>query len=236
MCGRFILTASPDVLADMLDVQMAPAMAAWQPRYNIAPTQPVLAFRRNTTSQGHEATRLTWGLVPSWSKDPQIASRLINARSETAASKPSFRGAFRHRRCVIAADGYYEWQREGKEKTPFCIRRRDRSIFAIAGLWEHWQDPDGSVIESCALLTTTPNGVMAPIHDRMPVILDNQDVRVWINGDGRQLEGLHALLRPAADDVLEAFPVDGSVGNSANDGPECCLPVRLVGQQGLPGV
>src|ERR1700676_4923775 len=173
MCGRFFILASPGELADLFQLAGVPDLA---PRYNIAPTQPVAVVR--AADQARELVRLRWGLIPSWSKDAKMAQ--INARSEPAAGKPMFRTAFRKRRCLIPASGFYEWKATGgKKKQPFCIRLADDKPFAFAGLWDRWEGPDGPV-ESCCILTTDANELVRPIHDRMPVILDPRYFDQWL--------------------------------------------------------
>jgi putative SOS response-associated peptidase YedK len=169
MCGRFALFASGEEVAQRFQLSETPL---FDPRYNIAPTQTVPAVRAG--DGGRYLSLLRWGLIPSWSSDPKIAYKLTNARSETAASKPSFRSAFKQRRCLIPASAFYEWQKvSAKIKQPYCIRPRDGGLFAFAGLWERWNDPAGETVESCTILTTEANELMRPLHDRMPVILDS---------------------------------------------------------------
>ena len=174
MCGRFALFTSPEALARLFGVAEAPAL---EPRYNIAPTQNIAAVRIAPEGKAREWALLRWGLVPFWAADPRIGSRLINARSETAAEKPAFRHAFRLRRCLVPADGFYEWQRLARERRPYFIRLRERETFAIAGLWEEWRGPEGVAIASCTLLTTEANALMRPLHDRMPAILPPSRLR-----------------------------------------------------------
>ncbi|MFH1809497.1 MAG: SOS response-associated peptidase [Pseudomonadota bacterium] len=227
MCGRFILTESPDVLADLvgLDASWADGVGGFKPNYNVAPTHQVIAFRQRPEGTGREAVRLRWGLIPFWSKDEKIAYKLINARSETAPDKPSFRAAFKRRRCLVPADGFYEWKKSGKAKQPFCIRLRDDRPFAIAGLWEHWQGPDGQVVESCTLLTTEPNAMMAKIHDRMPVILDPADFDLWLDPGVDKADPLRPLLAPFDDKQMRAYEVSSRVGSPAANDPSCIAPV-----------
>lgn len=186
------------------------------PRYNIAPSQPVPVVIRESGQRRFLLVR--WGLVPSWAKEmPQ--SLLINARAETIAEKPSFRGAFRHRRALMPADGFYEWKAAGKgPKQPWFIRRKDGAPFAMAALWEHWMDPHGSELDTCAVVTTEANATLAPIHHRMPVILDEKDWDLWLDPAATERE-LRALLRPAPDDMLEAIPVSTRINRAANDDP-----------------
>lgn len=222
MCGRFTLTAPPDQLASLFDLPQEPVVV---PRYNIAPTQPVAVVRMNQQSTAREWALTYWGLIPSWSKDPSIGARMINARSETVTEKPAFRAAFKRRRCLVPANGFYEWQKLGKGKQPFYITTPDGAPFAIAGLWEYWEGADGSALESCTLLTTSANELMTPLHDRMPVIVAPEDYAQWL-GSGRDetpqaLSQLQHLLRPYADDRLVAYPVGTYVNNARNEGADC---------------
>lgn len=190
-------------------------------RYNIAPSQMVACVRGMPESSCREGVLLRWGLVPSWAKDQAIANKLINARAETVAEKPAFRRSFRHKRCLVLADGFYEWQREGRAKQPYFIRMNDERPFAFAGIWDHWVGGDGQTIESCAMLTTEPNDLMATIHHRMPVILKPEDYGGWLD---ISLQDSSKLLRflysyPAADMV--AYPVSLRVNNPRFDEPAC---------------
>ncbi|MFM8552569.1 MAG: SOS response-associated peptidase [Nitrospiraceae bacterium] len=233
MCGRFSQTAPPDVIAHEFSLDDLPLLT---PRYNIAPSQPVAAIRLHPESAKRDCVLFRWGLIPSWAKDPAIGIRMINARVETVAEKPAFRSAFRHRRCLVLADGFYEWQPVGRGKQPYYIRRQDSRPFAFAGLWEHWTGPGkqdgqaevaGPVIESCTLLTTGPNALMASIHDRMPVILDQQDYALWLDPTVQRVEVLTPLLRPSPAERLTAYPVGPWVNNPRHDDPHCFDPVVL---------
>ena len=226
MCGRFTLAAKPTALATLFDLDKIPEIT---PRYNIAPTQPVAAVRLVSQDQKREFTYLTWGLIPSWAKDIRMGSRMINARSETVAEKPSYRAAFKRRRCLIPAEGFYEWQKLEGRKQPHYIAMRDRNPFAIAGLWEHWEGGDGSVIESCTLLTTTPNELVKPLHNRMPVILHPDDYDEWLYPGADPGLLLH-LLRPYSASEMMAYPVSTFVNSPANDGPDCIRPMEEQGQ------
>ena len=228
MCGRFTLTHPDQDLALQFDLPEIPDL---QPRYNIAPTQPVAAVRVAPESAVRELALLHWGLIPFWAKDPKIGSRMINARSETAAEKPAFRAAFRRRRCLVVADGFYEWQKLNGGKQPFYIRLHDGKPFAFAGLWEHWEGPDGAVIESCTLLTTEPNDVIRPLHNRMPVILQARDYDLWLDAEVQQAEQLQPLLGPYLPGDMEAYPVSRWVNSPPNDDPRCIEP--LPQQQGF---
>jgi len=220
MCGRFVLRASSQNLQMSFELDEAPQTG---PRYNIAPTQPVLAVRTNPHGGLREATYLNWGLIPFWAKDPRIGSRMINARSETAAEKPSFRAAYKYRRCIVPADGFYEWKKERGGKQPYLIGLESGEVFGIAGLWEHWER-DGSAVESCTLLTTDANEFMEPLHHRMPVILDRQDYDEWLD-PGVQTAGLLLhLMRPFSGAPMRAVAVGKMVNNARNDEPGCVEP------------
>ena len=222
MCGRFTLTVNPADLQDAFANFSFPTKFA--PRFNIAPTQPVLAVPNDDKN---EADFFVWGLIPMWAKDPSIGSRLINARGETLAEKPSFRGSYRHKRCLILADGFYEWKAFGdrKTKTPYFIHMKDRQPFAMAGLWDSWESPDGSSIKTCTIITTTPNSLMEMIHDRMPVILHSRDYAKWLDAAPQTPENLQPLIKPFSADAMSAYPVSTLVNKPANDMPELVVPV-----------
>lgn len=221
MCGRFSLIATSAELAAHYQLADVPLV---QPRYNIAPTQPVAAVRLAPNSGQRELTHFQWGLVPSWSKDPSIGSRMINARSETAAEKPSFRSAFKRRRCLIPASGFYEWQAVNGGKQPMYIHPAEGDLMSLAGLWEYWQSPDGSELETCTILTTSPNDLMAPIHNRMPVVLEPDDYTTWLDPETTADVLMH-LLRPIDTGFLDAYPVSTTVNNPRNEDPACIAPV-----------
>jgi len=220
MCGRFTLRTPAAILKDYFGLSDLPGLT---PRYNIAPSQPVGAVRSGET--GRQWVELRWGLVPSWAKDPAIGSRMINARAETVAEKPAFREALEQRRCAIPADGFYEWQKlDGGGKQPYYLSRTGGGPFAFAGLWDRWRDrASGVVIESCTVITTTPNELLAPIHDRMPVMLDREAVTEWIREDA-VAGALDVLLQPFPADLMCALPVSSHVNRPANDDPGCVAP------------
>jgi putative SOS response-associated peptidase YedK len=222
MCGRFTLIAPGEAIAELFQLAEAPSIA---PRYNIAPTQPIAAVRLSPTTGGRELTHFHWGLIPRWAKDPKIGSRMINARSETAAEKPSFRAAMKYRRCLVPADGFYEWQKINGRKQPVRIQMTDGRPFAIAGLWEHWLGPDGSEIESCTLLTTEPNQLLRPIHNRMPVLLDPADFDQWLDSRSHQAADVQHLLRPFSEENMSFYPVSTHVNNPRNEDPRCIEPL-----------
>ncbi len=224
MCGRFTLTVDPSELQQFEQYRF-PARAKFTPRFNIAPTQPVLAIPND---EKFKADFFVWGLIPMWAKDPSIGSRMINARGETVAEKPSFRGSLKYKRCLILADGFYEWKAtEGKKtKTPFFIHMKDRQPFAFAGLWDSWNSPDGSHIRSCTIITTEPNDLMAMIHDRMPVILHPRDYAKWLDPSPQTPDQLLPLLKPFAADKMDAYPVSTLVNKPQNDAPELVVPSK----------
>jgi len=222
MCGRYLLARSTEEVAKMFRV--TDPFVNTHARYNIAPTQDVLAIVHEEPMKSRVFAILRWGLVPRWAKDASGAAKLINARGETVASKPSFRDAYRKRRCVIPADGFYEWTRNAA-RTPFAIARKDRRTMPFAGLWERWTDPaSGETIKTCTIITTTANELCAPIHDRMPVILDANDVARWLGEEPANEDQLAALLRPYPADAMIAFAVDKRVGNVRNDDPTLIEP------------
>ena len=221
MCGRFTLRTPAYKLAEAFGVEVRVNLAA---RYNIAPSQDIAALRAAGDS-GRELAMLRWGLVPSWAKDPAMGSRMINARAETVAEKPAFRAAFRQRRCLVLADGFYEWQKTPDgSKQPYLMARPDGEVFTMAGLWERWQPPGGEPLETCAIITTEANGTLAPIHHRMPVIVAPGDRDAWLDPAPPSAEALSALLRPAPDDDLAPLAVDRHVNNARHDDPACIEP------------
>jgi putative SOS response-associated peptidase YedK len=222
MCGRFTLTAVRETLKQVFPLF---DLADLAPRYNIAPTQLVLAVRLTPGEDAQELAELRWGLVPSWADDPKIGNRMINARAETAASLPAFRSAFRRRRCLVAADGFYEWQKLDKRtKQPYYFRLAGGRPFAFAGLWEHWEK-DGEVIDSCTLLTTQANELVKPVHERMPVMLAPADFERWLDPRRQTYDDLEALLRPFPAEQMTAYAVGSHVNNSRHDDAECIAPL-----------
>jgi len=222
MCGRYTLTNPGTIVAGFLGVDESIELS---PRFNIAPTQDAPVARARMDAPGRELALLHWGLVPGWAKDPTIGNRMINARIETAADKPAFRSAFRRRRCLVAADGFYEWAKRPGGKQPFHIRRPDRGLLAFAGLWEHWEkDPDHPV-ESFTILTTDAEGVAREIHERMPVIVPEDDFDAWLDPDQQDADAIMRRLHDRQRVPLEAIAVSRVVNNPANDGPECLKPV-----------
>jgi putative SOS response-associated peptidase YedK len=222
MCGRFTLIAPGEAIAELFQLTEIPSLV---PRYNIAPTQPVAAVRLSQSSGARELSYFHWGLIPRWAKDTKIGSRMINARSETAAEKPSFRAAFKYRRCLVPADGFYEWQKINGGKQPVRIQMKSGQPFAIAGLWEHWISSDGSEIESCTLLTTEPNDLLRQVHNRMPVLLDPVDFDQWLDTKSYQGDDVQHLLRPFSADDMAFYPVSTHVNNPRNEDPLCVQPL-----------
>lgn len=218
MCGRFQLTPPDDWMAEFGLDEPPDVMA----RYNIAPTQPLLAVRQDGAGFRRAAV-LRWGLVPSWATDPAVGNRLINARAESVSRKPAFRDSFQQRRCLVPATGFYEWKRVGGVKEPYLVRMRDDRAFAFAGVWDRWQGEEGR-IESCAILTTWPNALVAAIHNRMPVVLPRSAYDLWLDPDVRE-DVLHPLLRPFPADEMEAFPVSTRMNRADVDDPECARPI-----------
>ena len=222
MCGRFSLIVPGQELAEEFDL---PSVPVTEPRYNIAPTQPVAVVRLHPGTRERELTHVHWGLIPFWANDPTIGARMINARAETVAEKPAYRAAFKYRRCLVPASGFYEWQKRNGYKQPHYVHHNEGEVLALAGLWEHWQSEDGSEIESCTILTTRPNELMQPLHNRMPVILQPKDYAAWLQSDGTNMDELQHLLRPAPDAMLAATPVSTYVNRPENEGPECIAPL-----------
>lgn len=217
MCGRFTLRTPQTQLLVEFGVDALPLLA---PRFNIAPTQPILAIRWDPGGGQRTAALLRWGLVPSWADDPKIGNRMINARGETVAEKPAFRTAFKRRRCLIPADGYYEWKADGKRKQPYLIHLRDNGPFGMAGLWESWSPGDGSTLETCTIITTEGNELTRPIHDRMPVVIEPADYGLWLNPDTPS-PALLALIHPRTPLDMDLYPVSTVVNSPMNERADC---------------
>lgn len=233
MCGRFTLHSDKRALAELLRAIAGPTLfdlmdpASLAPRYNVAPSQPVVAVRREL--EGPELVALRWGLVPHWANDPKIGSKLINARSETAAEKPSFRVPFRRHRCLIPADGFFEWLKKGRQKQPYHIRIKGGGPFALAGLWDRWTGADGEEIESCTILTTPANELVRPLHDRMPAVINPEDFSRWLDPAVTDPTAVQGLLKPYPAERMEAYPVGPAVNSAAREGPACVEPARNTG-------
>jgi putative SOS response-associated peptidase YedK len=228
MCGRFTLHQSEQSLAQTFDLPGVPCLS---PRYNIAPTQTVLAIRHPLAADTEDGDRtwvhFTWGLVPSWAQDSKIGARLINARAETLAEKPSFRAAFKRRRCLIVADGFYEWHRLPDRKQPYYFHMADHQPFAFAGLWEHWENGNGDVLESCTIITTEANAALRSIHDRMPVILAPTAYDLWLS-PAASTSQVQDVLRPYPATAMASYPVHTRVNNARYDHPDCLQPTDAL--------
>jgi putative SOS response-associated peptidase YedK len=218
VCGRFVQASSPTLLAEYFHVDEVALEADPPPSWNVAPRAEVLTIVEREGARRLEQMR--WGLVPSWAPDPGVGDRMINARAESVMEKPAFRTAFERRRCIIPADGFYEWQAVGAKKQPIYITASSGNPFAFAGLWEVWRDasqPDGHWLRTCSVITTAANSVVAPVHDRMPVMLDESEWAEWLDRSGQDLGALAALLDPAPDDSLDLWPVSPRVNSARND-------------------
>jgi putative SOS response-associated peptidase YedK len=224
MCGRFTLRTRLNQLLQMFGIE---PQLEWEPRFNIAPSQSILAIRNDLSGGHRELATLRWGLIPSWADDPSIGNRLINARAETLATKPSFRSALKSRRCLVIADGFYEWKKSGKAKQPYFIQMADERPFVFAGLWDCWTKQSPAV-ESCTIITTTPNVLMADIHDRMPVILSEDAAKTWLGGGVDNTELLTSLLTPYPADQMTAYPVSPLVNSPQHDSAECIQPAKSL--------
>ena len=223
MCGRFTLTVDPGQLQDAFPWVDFPENITQ--RYNIAPSQPVAVVPNDGQNR---MDFYNWGLIPFWAKDPKIGNRMINARSETIAEKPSFRSSFKYKRCLILADGFYEWKNEpgSTSKTPYFIHMKDRQPFAFAGLWDIWHSKDGSEIRTCTIITTEPNQLLQEIHNRMPVILSPDDFDLWLDTSAQNATAVQHLLRPYPGDEMRYYPVSTYVNSPYNDGPGCIEPLN----------
>lgn len=222
MCGRFTQRQPAASLKKEFKVEEVPTVEA---QYNISPTQNILSVRQ--MPDGREMGLLKWGLIPSWAKDSSMGAKLINARSETVTEKPSFREAFRKRRCIIPADGFYEWQRTGGKKQPFFFQMHDERPFVFAGLWDRWKSQEGEMIDTCTILTTEANDVLRPVHDRMPVILYPEDYDLWLDDDVRKSDLRYELLRPFPGSEMIAYPVSTLINNTRSQGAELVKQIEV---------
>ena len=220
MCGRFARFSKKPVIIEEFGIEEIGF--DFEAGYNIAPGRDIAAV---TGGDKKRLVKLRWGLIPSWSKDPAAGYKMINARAETIAGKPSFRTAFRKRRCLIIADGFFEWKKDGKLKVPYYITLKSARPFGFAGLYERWVSPEGEEINSCTIITTQANGMLKPIHDRMPVIVDRKDEDFWLNPEINETERLSHILKPFDSDAMTAFEVGMIVNSPANNSPECITPV-----------
>jgi putative SOS response-associated peptidase YedK len=221
MCGRFVRAVSLEDIADEFGVDKPDIDLS--PSHNIAPSQNI-AIIKNEEKRSLAISK--WGLVPSWAKDPAIGHKMINARSESIAEKPSFKSSFKHHRILIPANGFYEWKREGKIKSPYYIRLKSRSCYGFAGLVSYWKSPEGEQICTSCIITTSANDLIKPIHDRMPVIIRKKDEDLWLDGEEQDKNALLALLKPYSSDEMDYYAVSTMVNSPANNSPECIKPVH----------
>jgi putative SOS response-associated peptidase YedK len=224
MCGRYRLSRRKQIVEEYFDA--VSGEEDWAPRFNIAPTQPIPVIRQNPKEPIRELSLMRWGLIPSWAKDSSVAAKMINARSETATTKPAFRDAMKSRRCLIPADGFYEWMRTGKTKQPYCFEVNEGELFAFAGIWDRWRDAGGTVLETCSILTT--NAVTSAVHDRMPVILDPDGYDMWLDPGMKNADTASELLKPLDARLMRCYPVSTRINQVVNDDEECSRPVELA--------
>lgn len=228
MCGRYTLTANAKIIQTTfdLDADSSPALKDLTPRYNIAPSQPIAVVVADSEGQRH-LEFFRWGLIPSWAKDPKVGFKMINARAETLPEKPAFRAALKKRRCLILADGFYEWKRDGKAKVPMYMQLKSGEPFAFAGLYEFWKPADSeTLIKSCTIITTEPNALTEKIHDRMPVILKPNAYDRWLEPGDVSAEKLMPLLKPYAASQMTATRVSTLVNNAQIESPDCVKPIE----------
>src|SRR5246127_1640558 len=226
MCGRYRLSRRKQILEEHFD--SVAGTEDWNPRYNIAPTQLVPIIRQNPKEPIRELSLFRWGLVPRWAKDSSVAAKMINARSETASTNPAFSDALKFRRCLVLADGFYEWQKTGKVKQPYCFEINDGELFAFAGIWDRWNEASSKPLETCSILTTNPNAVTSSVHDRMPVILDPDSYDLWLDPGMQNVAAISELLKPHDASQMRSFPVSTRINRVSNDDEECSRPVEVV--------
>ena len=223
MCGRYTLSSPGDEIALLFDLQ---EWLPFPPRYNLAPTQEAAVVRVTAPGEPRRLDFLKWGFIPYWAKEAAIGNRMINARAESVAEKPAYKFSFKKKRCLIPADGFYEWKPEGKGKQPYLIRRKDRKPFAFAGLWSTWKDPEREQpVETFTILTTDANGLIRPLHDRMPVILQKDEFDLWLDPKIEDAARLQPLLDPAPGDDWETVPVSRAVNRPSYNEPDCIEPL-----------
>lgn len=224
MCGRFTLKTTAQTIKEMFLIEQG---LHYDPSFNIAPSQPIVTIRYSPKSNTRAMSWMKWGLVPTWAKDPSLGHKMINARAETLAEKPSYKGPFKYKRCLIPTDGFYEWKKcgEGVAKRPYFIKRRDNKPFAMAGLWDYWGGADGSELETCTIITTSANELMQPIHNRMPVILKEEEFATWLDPRIQKPILLENYLKPFPSEELELYPVTTFVNSPSNNSEECLKPL-----------
>jgi putative SOS response-associated peptidase YedK len=226
MCGRYRLSRRRQIIEEQFDT--VPWDDDWQPRYNIAPTQLVPVIRRHPKEPLRQLSLMKWGLIPNRAKDPSMAMSTINAKSETAANKPAFRDPLKLRRCLVPADAFYEWKKNGSSKQPYCFEVREGELFAFAGLWDGWKDASGNWVKTCSILTTVPNAVTSVIHDRMPVILHPDSYDLWLDPGMQNVSAIAELLKSCDAGLMRCYPVSTRINHVANDDEECSRPVELT--------
>jgi putative SOS response-associated peptidase YedK len=219
MCGRYLLISNPEAIRQLAEYFEQPN---FPPRYNVAPTQPIPIVRLDNGARRFALMR--WGLLPSWVKDPKTFTLLINCRGESVCEKPAFKNAMKRRRCLIPADGFYEWKVDGKIKRPFVVRPHDGKPVMFAGLWETWIGPNGEEVDTAAIVTIEANQTLHPIHHRMPVILEEKDFEAWLDCAAAEARQAAALLRPAPEGLLEAYEISSAINRVVNDGPDVLEP------------
>jgi putative SOS response-associated peptidase YedK len=229
MCGRYRLSRRKQIIEEYFDT--SPWDDDWSPRYNIAPTQPVPVIRQHPKEPVRQISTMRWGLIPNWAKSPSSAAGMINARSETAAEKPAFRDPLKLRRCLVPADGFYEWKRTGTSKQPHCFEVNEGELFSFAGLWDGWKNAEGQWIRTCSILTTTPNAVTGTVHDRMPVILDPDSYDLWLDPGMQNVAAISELLKPYDARFMRLYPVSSRVNHVANDDEQSSRRIELLETQ-----
>jgi len=218
MCGRYRLARKKEILGEIFDVGDD---VDWSPRYNIAPGQNVPVVRQEETRPVRSLSLVRWGLIPFWARDAKTGYKMINARAETITARPAFREPLISRRCLIPADGFYEWAKKGRDKVPFCVTVADDSVFAFAGIWDRWKNPEKQWVETCSIITTSANALLSEIHNRMPVILEPENYDVWLDPGFSRVEGLLDWLKPYRADSMRRYRVSPRVNSVQNDDPAC---------------
>lgn len=227
MCNRYRLTHSKEYLAERFQAEDESGQIEDRPRFNIAPTQPVLTVRKEQGKKVRHLTTMRWGLIPSWAKDMSIGTKTLNARSETVTTTPAFRESILAKRCLIPADGFYEWKKMGSVKRPYCFEAGEGEVFALAGLWDEWTSPDGEIIESCTILTTSSNFLVEDLHNRMPVIVRPDKYDLWLDPDVSDFESIRDILKPYDGNLMRRYPVSRKLNNSKNDDVESASRIDL---------